>query len=239
MMANEALRWIVAVLLLAATLYAAFRAVTVPGPAARTSSVLQALMTAAMALMLVPGSQWPLLPQVLLFAVGAWWFMLQAVSRRVRARDDKSTVGRVKLIYHAAAMASMVFMLAAAGFWPVPPSGAIPSALDRPVPAPHHGASAAAALAAPAHGWSVQPALVPAVASALAVVFGLASVLWALRLILQVRAGSSGRFVPAALRSHPGGLRGRRAAAFRDVADTAVEVVGAAALALMFAAWAV
>ena len=187
--------------------------------------------------MLVPGSRWPLLPQVLLFAVGAWWFVLQAVSRRVRARARPARYRpTAKPLYDAAAMAAMVFMLAAAGFWEVPPSGALPSAPDLPVPASHHGASAAASLAAPVHEWSTQPALVLAVASGLAVVFGLASVLWALRLLLQLWPGSRGRFVPAAIRSDGPELRSGRFAVFRDVADTAAEVVGAAALALMFAA---
>ena len=236
MIADEALRWTLAVLLLAATLYSACRAVAAPGPAGRVGSALHALMTAAMALMLVPGSRWPLLPQVLLFAVGAWWFILQAVSRRVRARHGQPAIAHAKPLYDAAAMAAMVFMLAAAGFWEVPPSGALPSAPDLPIPASHHGASAAASLAAPVHEWSTQPALVLAVAFGLAVVFGLASVLWALRLLLQLWAGSRGRFVPAAIRSEGPELRSGRLAGFRDVADTAAEVVGAAALALMFAA---
>jgi len=233
MVADEALRWTLAVLLLAATLYSACRAVAASWTADRVGSALHAFMTAAMALMLVPGSQWPLLPQLLLFVVGTWWFILQAVSRRAHTRDGQRAVSRAKPAYDAASMAAMVFMLAAAGVWEAPPSGVLPAA---PGLAPHHGVAPALPPAAPVHDWSTQPTLVLTVASALAVVFGLASALWAVRLLLQLRPGFRGRLAPAAIRSDGGDLRGRRRAGFRDVADAAVEVVGAAAFALMFAA---
>ena len=71
MTADEALRWTLAVLLLAATGYSAGQSLRGAGPAGRVGSALHAVMTAAMASMLVPGGQWPVLPQLLLFAAQA------------------------------------------------------------------------------------------------------------------------------------------------------------------------
>ena len=70
MTADEALRWTLAVLLLAATGYSAGRSLCGSGPG-RVGSALHAVVTAAMASMLVPGGQWPVLPQLLLFATQA------------------------------------------------------------------------------------------------------------------------------------------------------------------------
>ncbi|SDO90080.1 hypothetical protein SAMN04487914_10155 [Arthrobacter sp. ok909] len=233
MIADDAVRWTIAALLLAATLYSACRAVVASGAAGRVGLALHSLMMAAMALMLLPRAQWPLLPQVLLFVLGSWWFVVQAVSYRTHPRDGPPVRGRAKSLYDAAAMAAMAFMLAAGGLGTVRQSGPRP-----PVPVPvapaHHGAVAVGPLTAPLDGWSMQPSPVPAVAFGPAIVFGLATAMWTLRLLLQLWPGSSDDTGPAAFFGHS--LRGARSAGFRDLADTAVEVVGAAALALMFVA---
>lgn len=239
-----------AVLLLAATLYSACRAVAASGAAGRVGLALHSLMVAAMALMLLPRGQWPLLPQVLLFVLGSWWFVVQAVSYRTRPRDGppvrgravadkrvggRPVGGRAKPLYDAAAMAAMAFMLAAGGLAAVPQPGARPPA-PVPVAPAHHGAAAAGPLTVPLDGWSTQSSPVPAVAFGLAVFFGLATVVWTLRLILQFWPGIGGTSGAAAMCSRGGALWSARSAGFRDVADTAVEIVAAGALALMFAA---
>ena len=235
MIADETLRWALAMLLWAATVYSVCRAAAAAGPAGRVGTSLRALMTAAMALMLVPGGRWALLPQLFLFALGAWWFVLQAVRHRTRTRDRRSVIGQGKPLYDAAAMGSMAFMLAVVGLWEDPASGALPPAPGALVPAPHHAGAAAVPLAAPEHAWSVQPPLVPAVAWGLAVVFALAAVLWIVRLLLQLWPLPGGPPVPAALRSQGRRPRVRPSAGFQAVADTAVEAVGAAVIALMLA----
>jgi hypothetical protein len=132
-------------------------------------------------------------------------------------------------------MAAMAFMLAAGGLAAVPQSGARPPA-PVPVAPAHHRAAAAGPLTAPLDGWSTQSSPVPAVAFGLAVFFGLATVVWTLRLILQFWPGTGGTSGAAAMCSRGGALWGARSPGFRDVADTAVEIVAAGALALMFAA---
>ena len=155
MIAGEALRWALLALLLAATLYSARQGMAAARPAGRVDSALHALMTAAMALMLVPAGQWPVLPQVLLFALGAWWFVVQAVRRRTRSRDDRPPTGRGKPLYDAAAMIAMAFMLAAKGLWVLPASAAAPPLQGRLVPVLHHGGSASVPLAVPAPDWTL------------------------------------------------------------------------------------
>jgi hypothetical protein len=236
--ADEALRWTLAVLLLAATLYSAGLGLNGTGQEGRVGSVLHALMTAAMALMLVPSGQWPVLPQLLLFAVGAWWFVLQAVRLRkpsrahngTHSRDRRPMSGKGKPIYDAAAMAAMVFMLAATRLWELTPSGALPPASGPLISAPHHGSAAAMPLAVPPPAWGTQTAVV------LAVVFGLAALHWTARLLLQLWPGPRGLPATTAIQTRSPGPGTRHLSDIRDVADTAVEVVGAAAFALMFAA---
>ena len=79
---NGFLRWGLTALLLAASLYAAFRAGRKSPAAARVGFGLHAAMLTAMVLMLAPGLRWPALPQILFFGLAAWWFVLRAVSRR-------------------------------------------------------------------------------------------------------------------------------------------------------------
>lgn len=53
----------------------------------------------------------PFLPQVLLFGLAAFWFVLQAVSRPEYNLGCTTRSGRLKCLYHAAMLAAMVFML--------------------------------------------------------------------------------------------------------------------------------
>ncbi|MET3950058.1 hypothetical protein [Arthrobacter sp. UYEF36] len=82
MIENDVLRWGLMALLLAASLYAAFRAGRQSPPATRAGYGLHAAMMIAMMPMLVPGLRWPALPQIVFFGFAAWWFILRAVARR-------------------------------------------------------------------------------------------------------------------------------------------------------------
>lgn len=169
-------------------------------------------MMTAMVLMLVPGLQWPALPQVFVFGLAAWWFVLRAVSRSpapgsgpnvpeqpgLGRRGGQS--GRPGLLYHALTMAAMAFMPAAMDVR----SAHGPDAAGVLGQAAHHGGASLAGLPLPDQVWGSQAALV------LAVAFGLAAAVWAVFL----------------LRFHHG----------RDRGGTVLELVGAASMAVMFAA---
>ncbi len=68
--------------LLAATLYSAFCASRKSSLAARIGYGLQAVMMSARVPPLAPGGQWPVLPQLLLFVLASWWFVIRAASLR-------------------------------------------------------------------------------------------------------------------------------------------------------------
>jgi hypothetical protein len=196
---NEALRWALAALLLTAAGYAAVRAASHPARARRVDYGLHAVMMVAMVNMLAPGSRWPVLPQLLLLALGAWWFVVRAAAVR------PARAGSTMSLYDALSMAAAAYMLTAMDF----SAAHGPAAAGHPSGAAHHGSATAPGFPLPGPGpdWPTQPALV------LAVVFGLAGVAWA---------------VPA--------LRGLRSRAPGMGADAALHVVGAASMALMFAA---
>lgn len=226
MIENDLLRWGLAAPLLAASLYAAFRAGRTSPPAIRAGFGLHAAMMTAMVLMLVPGLQWPALPQVFVFGLAAWWFVLRAVSRRPgphwwppepvagppvperpgHGRPDGQS-GRGGLLYHALTMAAMAYMPAAMDVRSAHgPEAAGVEAAGILGQAAHHGGAPLAGLPmqGPNQVWVSQVALV------LAVAFGLAAAVWAVFL----------------LRSHTG----------RDRGGTGLELVGAASMAVMFAA---
>lgn len=221
MIENDLLRWGLAAPLLAASLYAAFRAGRKSPPAIRAGFGLHAAMLTAMVLMLIPGLQWPALPQVFVFGLAAWWFVLRAVSRQPvpvagplvpeRTGPDRrrGQSGRDALLYHALTMAAMAFMPVAMDVRSDHgPEAAAVGAAGVLGPAGHHGGAALAGLPLPGpdQGWGRQAALV------LAVAFGLAAGVWAIVLLR-----SKGR----------------------DRGGAAVEVVGAASMAVIFAALAV
>lgn len=220
MLGNEAFRWAASAVLLAAAL-AAFLAAVWPSPsyppAFRIDRGLNALMLTSLALMLHPSWTVPVLPQILIFLLAAWWFVLRASSRRPtsqpaslpagrrRARDTGRGTGRGTLLYHALTMAAMAYMLlagATSGASPVPARSSAAA-----VVAPHHFAAAPTAVLLPelaTAGAVVLPSL-------LAAFFGFAAILWSVRLIRQL------------LSRAPGGSR----SAFQELA-------GAALMALMF-----
>lgn len=229
------LSWVLPALLLAAAVYAAFRAGRTEPPATRMGFGLHAAMLAAMALMLVPGLHWPALPQVLFFSLAAWWFVLRAVSRRPLPfagptawptagapaggprgrRADADTPG--SLLYHASAMSAMAYMLAAMDVRGAHGTPAGAPAGGPPGLVAHHG-GADAGLSLPGSltdtlAWINRPALF------LAFAFGVAGAVWCGLLIRRLRPRTTGGL----LRCHGRG-------------EALLELVGAASMALMFAA---
>jgi CHASE2 domain-containing sensor protein len=71
---DEVLRFCITAALSATTAYCAFRAGSKSPMVVRVNNALHTLMTLAMIAMLFPGWDWPLLPQLLAFALAAWWF---------------------------------------------------------------------------------------------------------------------------------------------------------------------
>ena len=234
MIENGFLRWGLTALLLSASLYAVFRAGRKSPATTRVDFGLHAAMLSAMVLMLAPGPGWPALPQILFFGLAAWWFILRAVSRRPvpagmhapasgPAKGRRTGAGRGTLLYNALTMAAMAYMLAAMDGHRGHGALAAPEATGLPgEAAAHHGgpvgalgqsghAGVASApglpLPGPNQSWGGHAALV------LAVAFALAASVCAVQLLRRIRAYNGG-----------GG------------ADTILELVGAASMAVMFAA---
>lgn len=233
MIENDFLRWGLTAPLLAAALYAAFRAGRKSPPATRVGFGLHAAMMAAMVLMLTPGLRWAVLPQILFFGLAAWWFILRAVSRRPvapagpgpgRSRLPRRA-GPGSLLYEALTMAAMAYMLAAMDVRGAHGALAEPGTAGVPGSAGHHG-GAAAGLSLPVPlpdslpGWSHQPALVMAVA------FGAAGAVWGALLFRRLRADGgqwSRTFAGSGSGSHTG------------CGEAFLQLVAAAMMAVMFA----
>lgn len=196
MIGNEVLRGGLAALLLAALLYAAVRAGRKSPPATRAGFALHAAMLVAMVAMLLPGLRWPALPQIVFFGLAAWWFALRAVSRRPVTISERpgtaagpgraGRAGRGSLLYNALTMAAMAYMLAAMDVHGASASLAGPEAAVIPGRAPHHGGPAVGlsmpgSLAGAEQGWGSPPAVV------LALAFALAGGVWGLLLFRRLR----------------------------------------------------
>ena len=206
MIENGVLHWGLTALLLAASLYAAFRAGRKSPSDTRVGFGLHAAMMAAMVLMLAPGLRWPALPQLLFFGLAAWWFVLRAVSRRPGHIRPAGRATRAILLYHALTMAAMAYMLTTMdvhGGQGPEAAGVEAAGMGQTA---HHGGAALAGLPLPGpnQAWSSQAALV------LAVAFGLAAAVWAVFLLRSLKG--------------------------RDPGDTVLELVSAASMSVMFSA---
>jgi hypothetical protein len=230
--------------LLAATLYSGFRASRKSALANRVDHGLHAVMMAAMVLMLAPGVQWAVLPQILVFVLAAGWFLIQAASLPAIHGAGTGLAGRGKPLYDALVMAAMAYMLAAMAFHGTREAGAGTDVAVILGQSSHHREDAAAGqpLARPLQDWGGQPALL------LAVAFSVAGALWAVRMLRQLRDEAKAQ--PARPGQGPSGRRftvhhrsGRRLPARNSpgqgslrICDTVLELVGAASMAVMFAA---
>ncbi|MEO5994380.1 MAG: DUF5134 domain-containing protein [Arthrobacter sp.] len=228
MIANDVARWGLTALLLAASLFAVFQASRKSPPATRVEYCLHAAMLAAMAAMLVPGVRWPALPQIMVFGLAAWWFVLRAVSRRPMVlavlnvtaagpwhgrREGEASRGR--LLYNALTMAAMAYMLAVMDLRGTHRTPAAPTAAGLADLAAHHGGSSARPSLAGSFPAAL-PEWTSLSAPVLAVAFGAAGAVWGVLLLRRARrrnrTGSGAPFL---------------------------ELVSAVSMAVMFAAFAV
>ncbi|MGW4882497.1 DUF5134 domain-containing protein [Streptomyces sp. NPDC004262] len=117
MIAAGGLRWILTLLFAVPTVYGLWRTVrTGTGPAVRVDHGLHAVMGALMIAMTWPwGMDLPTTPQVVLFSLGALWF-LAAIAFRARDRDTRAAVrAAVPHVVMMGAMAWMVAVMASSG----------------------------------------------------------------------------------------------------------------------------
>lgn len=77
----------------------------------RVNYVIHVLMALGMLAMIWYHGTLPLLPQVLLFSLGSFWFVLQAVSRPEFPLACHTRTGKLICLYHAAMLTAMVLML--------------------------------------------------------------------------------------------------------------------------------
>jgi len=77
----------------------------------RVNYVIHALMALGMLAMMWHNVNLPLLPQVLLFSLGSFWFILQAFSRPEFPLACLRRSGKLICLYHASMLAAMVLML--------------------------------------------------------------------------------------------------------------------------------
>ncbi|TDW29617.1 DUF5134 domain-containing protein [Cryobacterium psychrophilum] len=213
MVDNVVLRAAVSVLLLAALLYSLARAAGSPSPHARIDFGLKSLMSGTMLAML-SGAAWPVLPTVVVFAAATWWFAIQATVHPSSRASCAGRAGRATCLYHGTMMAATAFMAASmitAGV--LDPAASAVQATGEKLAAAH--AQHDEAFSLPVGGWTLD-------LGALGVVFFAVAVgWWATRLVRSVRSGHGAT----------SGVRHGRL----HRADLAAELVGAAAMVVMFA----
>jgi hypothetical protein len=217
---NDALRWTLTAALSVGTAYYLFRVGRKSPLVMRVNYCLHALMTGAMISMLVPGWQWPQLPQVVIFTLAAWWFILQAVARREYVGICQGHARQRTCLYHGMVMAAMAYMAATMNV-----SGTLETPGD-PIPeaymaqAHHHSTSGqgmhTALSAVP--DWTSHATFV------LALVFSAAVALWSIRLAQSLCPQK-----PAASAQVSNGL-------FLRSAGFSLELVSASAMAVIFGA---
>lgn len=120
MITEFGLRWVLTVVFAGTALYSLFALVSsptrtgsraLPRPVARVGYSLHVVMSVAMIAMAWPwGMSIPLVPQIIVFALAAGWFLVVAVVRWRRPGGEHDS--RAALIAHAAMMGAMVWMLA-------------------------------------------------------------------------------------------------------------------------------
>jgi hypothetical protein len=175
------------------------------------------VLMAAMLWNLVPST---MLEQIMVLAAAALWFFIQSVARPEFTALHVCGQSRLRCLYHSLAMASAALMVAMMGHVTAAGPGTAPTGgMSMPgmsMPDADHTVAAAAQSTAAATLSGPSGLAIP-----LTVLFGVAAVVFIV-LLLRIRATKS------ADRSEPSpGLSAR--------AGHAVEALGAAAMALMFA----
>ncbi|WP_166787751.1 MULTISPECIES: DUF5134 domain-containing protein [Cryobacterium] len=185
----------------------------------RVNHALSALMNVVMASMLWPLGATTMLVQIAVLAGAALWFVLQAVARPELRSLCPSSQDRLKCVYHSISMASAALMVAMMMGHVASAGQGILTQSHTALASAHH----AMATAAPSTG-GLKLEAAPLVAIALTTLFGTAAVVF---IVLQVRRQLS--------------KTPRRNSAHRShsvPAEHGFEALGAAAMAVMFAAMA-
>lgn len=112
MIAAPGLRWILTAALALLALYALWRAVRSPRPAAGLSHLLHATMAVAMAVMCWPsGMDVPAIPQVVFFGAAALWYPVAAAAAGQKSTGPSRSQKVLAALPHTAVMAGMAWML--------------------------------------------------------------------------------------------------------------------------------
>ncbi|KUM34338.1 DUF5134 domain-containing protein [Arthrobacter sp. EpRS71] len=211
----------VSLFLAAGTIFCLTKALTGRAGLPRWNYGVHALMALGMLGMVWHGVDLPLLPQVLLFGVASFWFLLQAVSRAEFSLLCHTRSGRIRCFYHAAMLAAMVFMLLLPHAAAVQDTSSVAAGQTASGPHAGHALTPAAASGSAFNVLWMQPA-----AQLLAIVFAVAVLIW----LLPVRRIAAG-------------LRGGRAPGMRTVSrplpiilERSYEAGAALTMSLMFAA---
>jgi hypothetical protein len=101
----------VSLILVGGALYCSMEAVRARKWVVRLNYSIHTLMALGMLGMVWHHIQLPLFPQLLLFSIASFWFLLQAVSRHEFRLGCHDRSERLSCLYHAAMLAAMVFML--------------------------------------------------------------------------------------------------------------------------------
>lgn len=218
-----AMTWTLTAVLLAGGACHVVQAARSRQPTDRVNNTLHALMNALMAGMLWNLSPATLLAQITVLAAAAAWFALQAIARPEFTTLCAAGQGRLRCAYHALTMAAAALMTAMMAGLTTPtttPAGtAMPTPMPMSMPMPmahgHH------TTAAPA-GSSFDPT--PALAILPAVLFGTAALIFTARLLRHRATTARTTAATAAPARHP------------HRAGHGLEALGAATMALMFAA---
>lgn len=101
----------VSLILVGGALYCLIKAVRAHKWVVRLNYSIHTLMALSMLGMAWHHIELPLFPQLLLFSIASFWFLLQAVSRHEFNLGCQDRSERLSCLYHAAMLAAMVFML--------------------------------------------------------------------------------------------------------------------------------
>lgn len=214
---NPATTWALTATLLLGACFSLLWALRSPRIIDRVNNSLHAVMNAVMVALLWHLATSTMLAQILFFSVAALWFLIQGVARP-RSALCPGRDGRIKCLYHSLAMVCAALMVVAMGHVGAPGSMTAMEEGMR-IPMGHHGhAKTAPVLIA---GTLDHPAglMLP-----LTVLFAVAAVVFFILLLRRAKGGTP--FQPAAVDR------------LQAAAGHGADALGAASMALMFAAMA-
>lgn len=224
MVDTAVLRVALSALLLAALAYALVRSAASRSRSARVDFGLQSIMSGAMLAML-SGAAWCVLPTVALSSAATWWFAIRASAHPTSvAAGCAGLLGRGDCVFHGTMMAATALMAGSmltagtleSGARSLQAAGTSPVTAD--VAAHGHGTGVGfGAWGAGPGAWTLDPLL-------LGVVIVVAAAGWRAALLIRSFGGTRDGTAAAVRRRRLGR------------ADLGADVVGAAAMAMMFVA---